>query len=132
MDITATQFFGGSAVILSVLWVIIRSNSYTFEAPITGFLSICAWCVFVVLLHVNSESYQKDKAEEQAKWVADHQPRITQHIDGCDVWAFYSNNNWHYLTKCPDGKVTTDTTIEERHGKSHTTRIESIVTGGGK
>ena len=130
MDFSPTLIAGFLAGSMSVLWIVIKTNSYIMEAPITGFLAICTWVAFASIVITSSESYQKSKAEDAAAWEASHKPRITQHIDGCDVWAFYSNGNWHYLTKCPDGKVTTDTTIEERHGKHSTTRIDSIVTGG--
>ena len=76
----------------------------------------------------DSQEWKDRKTLEAAREAAYAQPFITKEVDGCKVYAFKQGGLWHYFTRCPDSQVTTDTTITERHGKSTTTRVESIKT----
>ena len=64
------------------------------------------------------------QAEQDAK---DAVPRVIREIDGCKVYAFKSQEKWHYFTRCP-ANTTTDRNYSERHGKATVQKTEQIVT----
>ena len=79
-----------------------------------------------------SDSYRLERQEkmsaEAARDERDRTPHVIREADGCKVYAFKSQDRWHYFTRCPDSKVSTDTTHVERSGKTTrqvTTTIET-------
>lgn len=74
---------------------------------------------------------QAKKVAYEAQEAADAVPRVIREIDGCKVYAFKSQEKWHYFTRCP-ASTTTDRTYEECHksGKSNVceNKTEQIVT----
>lgn len=65
---------------------------------------------------------------------ADLQPRVIREVDGCKVYAFKSSaeGRWHYFTRCPGERTTTDTTNTVRSGKTTRQETTQIVTEAGK
>ena len=82
-----------------------------------------------------SDEALADKAAKQAAQVAqeaaDAVPRVIREIDGCKVYAFKSQDKWHYFTRCP-AATTTDRTYEQCHKSGKNTvcenKTEQIVT----
>ena len=62
--------------------------------------------------------------EQEAK---DAVPRVIREIDGCKVYAFKSQEKWHYFTRCP-ATTTTDRNYSERNGKVTVQKTEQIIT----
>ncbi|RQZ76439.1 hypothetical protein DF052_00350 [Burkholderia glumae] len=78
---------------------------------------------------------ERDRARDRAQAAADATPHVIREADGCKVYAFRADSNWHYFTRCPDGTVTTERnwTESRRQGKQTITehKSETIVTSQG-
>lgn len=89
-----------------------------------GFVCWLGW------LMVFSESAQQDQREQIAQDAADRKPHVIREADGCKVYAFKSEGIWHYFTRCPASRTTTESSRQECHlvGKvnSCTTKTETI------
>lgn len=98
------------------------------------FAFVLAIPVIAVSCSFTDEAKERD-AKRQAADEAARQPHVVREADGCKVYAFKSGDLWHYFTRCPDSRTTTDTTIQYsvRSGKTTTTkqRVESITTDTG-
>ena len=67
-------------------------------------------------------------SEEQR--ARDRVPAVVSSADGCTVYKFYDNGNWHYFTKC-GGTVTTTKNYTESCGKNCSrSRTENMTTEG--
>ncbi|WP_186035346.1 hypothetical protein [Burkholderia gladioli] len=84
---------------------------------------------------VFSDSAKRGMEHDRAQAAADAKPHIIREADGCKVYAFRADGNWHYFTRCPDGTVTTERnwTESRRQGKQTITehKSETIVTVSG-
>lgn len=54
------------------------------------------------------QHWEEETKKQQAQDAADAQPRLINEIDGCKVYAFKSTGRWHYFTKCPASRVSTE------------------------
>ncbi|MBU9378737.1 hypothetical protein [Burkholderia gladioli] len=84
---------------------------------------------------VFSDGAKRAMEREHAQAAADATPHVIREADGCKVYAFRADSNWHYFTRCPDGTVTTERnwTESRRQGKQTITehKSETIVTSHG-
>lgn len=60
---------------------------------------------------------QAEAAREAAQRKANETPHVVREADGCKVYAFLSGDRYHYFTRCPDSKTTTDTSWDECHSE---------------
>lgn len=104
---------------IDAMWTLIKISLWVI-VPIALFGGIIVGC--------NQIPYFKQRNEEmKQKRVAEETPHIIHEVDGCKVYAFKVGTKYHYFTRCPK-ETTTDTTIEERHGKHTTYETDQIVT----
>ncbi|WP_186077523.1 hypothetical protein [Burkholderia gladioli] len=84
---------------------------------------------------VFSDSAKRGMERDRAQAAADAKPHVIRESDGCKVYTFRADSNWHYFTRCPDGTVTTERnwTESRRQGKQTITehKSETIVTSQG-
>jgi hypothetical protein len=94
-----------------------------------GTFFILVSLVFGIKSCSETEWYIESKKREAAREAADQQPRVVREIDGCKVYAFKSGERWHYFTRCPDSRVSTDTnhTVTVKSGKSTSTKTETTT-----
>ncbi len=71
--------------------------------------------------------YAEQQADAAAARAAATPHVITESPDGCKVYKFRDEQRDHYFTSCPDSHTTTDSSHEERSGKTSSTIIESIT-----
>lgn len=53
---------------------------------------------------------------------------VSTSADGCEVWRFHDAGRFHWYTKCPNARVTTNSTYTTKSGKTTKTHHESITT----
>lgn len=104
--------------IFEASWVIIK---ITFCIGIV--VAICGG--LVVGCQQTKWSKEANKRNE-ARQLAEATPHVIHIVDGCKVYEFRAGGHLHYFTRCPR-ETTTDTTIEERHGKQTQYRTETQV-----
>lgn len=92
-------------------------------------IAVIALVIFGIHACNQSDWYQASKAADAAQARADQTPHVIREADGCKVYAFKSNNYWHYFTRC-GSTVTTDASHGERSGKTTKTVTETITTQG--
>ena len=75
----------------------------------------------------NTDSYKAEQAEEARQAAADAKPHVIREADGCKVYAFKAGERFHYFTRCPDAKTSTDTNYEvcTQSGKTRTCKPQT-------
>ena len=92
-----------------------------------GLLIVLIACLFILAGFVFLQSVFGPSDEQRAN---DRVPAVVSSADGCTVYKFYDNGNWHYFTKC-GGTVTTTKNYTENCGKGCSrSRTESMTTEG--
>ncbi|GAB2471698.1 hypothetical protein GCM10027082_23970 [Comamonas humi] len=74
--------------------------------------------IVAVIFGVYSCSTSDWHAARERERVADRLQEQTPHLfrdspDGCKVFRFKAEERWQYYTRCPDGKVSTQTNWQE-------------------
>ena len=88
-------------------------------------LLICGLAIGVGFMGLQAMFGPSD--EQRAR---DRVPAVVSSADGCTVYKFYDNGNWHYFTKC-GGTVTTTKNYTESCGKGCSrSRTENMTTEG--
>jgi hypothetical protein len=97
-------------------------------------LVVCSLIAVGITSCHQSDWYQDSMKEDairdarQAQYEAT--PRVVREVDGCKVYTFKGNGNWHFFTKCGE-KTTTDTTQTYECGtpkaRKTCSKIESIT-----
>ena len=91
--------------------------------------------IAVGIASCNQSDWYQEGLKEDAMLLAkqaqyDATPRVVREVDGCKVYTFKGNGNWHFFTKCGE-KTTTDTTHTYECGtpknRKTCTKIESIT-----
>lgn len=126
-------------MVIVLLSIIVAMNRSTGDGWNTFLLLMIVWIVGFAIYNSNfdTEAITARQAEEAAKAArrrAEETPHVVREADGCKVYAFLSGDRYHYFTRCPDGKTTTDASWDECHtemvGKISTkkcvTKSESI------
>lgn len=93
-------------------------------------LSVLGLIVFGINSCEQSEWNQQQKRERAERERREQTPHVIREADGCKVYAFKSGDRYHYFTRCPDSRTTTESSWEEcrQSGKQRTceTKTESI------
>lgn len=126
-------------VIIVLFSIIVGMNKGTGEGLASFLLLLLVWFVGFIIYDTkfDAEAIAARQAEEAAKAArrrAEEAPHVIREADGCKVYAFLSGDRYHYFTRCPDSKTTTDASWDECHtemvGKVSTkkcvTKSESI------
>lgn len=104
-------------VLLSIIVGFYRSNG----AWLTFFGLTALWGVVAVIDDATSpESIAQrkaDAAQQIAQRRANETPHVVREADGCKVYAFLSGDRYHYFTRCPDSRTTTDRSWDECHSE---------------
>lgn len=80
-------------------------------------------------------SYQGTTPEHMAEIAAEQKatadaelreqtPHVIREADGCKVYAFKSGDRYHFFTRCPDSKTTTESSWDECQGSGKTRHCE--------
>jgi len=103
------------------------------------FLCVSFWAGLIggfIYLVCFSDWSRENAIRQHAQDVADAKPHVIREADDCKVYAFKSDGQFHFFTKCGDGTVTTERNWEEHRqsGKQTITehKSETIVTTGNK
>jgi hypothetical protein len=114
--LTAYTFSSWSEFRNGVLWAFI-------------FASLMTWVVYPSESNIKTWSDRaKAAAESDAREkVLKSAPYVIREADGCKVYTFWSEDRWHYFTKCGNS-VTTDSSWTTRQGKRTITHTETIGT----
>jgi hypothetical protein len=126
-------------VIIVLFSIIVAMNKSAGDGWATFFLLLITWFVGFIIYDTkfDAEAIAARQAEEAAKAArrrAEETPHVVREADGCKVYAFLSGDRYHYFTRCPDSKTTTEASWDECHtemvGKVSTkkcvTKSESI------
>lgn len=61
----------------------------------------------------NSEFMQRTRKEQADRELREQTPRVIREADGCKVYTFKSGDRYHYFTRCPESRTTTDSSWQE-------------------
>lgn len=99
----------------------------TFLYPAVAFLVAFIGGTYLTKI---SDSYQQQEHERAKRERRESIPHVIREADGCKVYAFLAAERYHYFTRCPNERTTTDSSWEEcrQSGKvrSCTTKTEQI------
>lgn len=95
-----------------------------------SFIITCAILATVIWGMVsceNSEWMQEKKRADADRERAEQTPHVIRDADGCKVYAFKSGDRYHYFTRCPDSRTTTESSWDECHqsGKTRTCKTQT-------
>jgi hypothetical protein len=66
-----------------------------------------------IVLFTQSELGQRLERERDEEIRRRQTPHVIREADGCKVYAFEAGARWHYFTRCPDSRTSTESTWEE-------------------
>ena len=126
----AGMFFVCAGAALCLLLIALFFDAGLWE--ITGFLcKVAAALTFVYGIAYymsNNDDAVERRRTAAAQEEAQRQPYVIRRVDGCEVYTFKEQGRWHYFTRCPGSRTSTDTTHVERCGKTTCERTGTIVT----
>lgn len=77
-----------------------------------------------------SEWSQQQKRQRAEREWREQTPHVIREADGCKVYAFKPGDRYHYFTRCPDSRTSTESSWEEcrQSGKTRgcETKTETI------
>lgn len=92
--------------------------------------AIAGLLIFGVHSCEQSEWNQQQKRQHAERERREQTPHVIREADGCKVYAFKSGDRYHYFTRCPDSRTSTESSWEEcrQSGKTRTceTKTEAI------
>ena len=85
-------------------------------------LAVASLLIFGIHSCDQSEGNQQMKRERR-----EQTPHVIREADGCKVYAFKSGDRYHYFTRCPDSRTTTESSWEacSQSGKNRTCKTET-------
>lgn len=91
-------------------------------------LIFLALVIFGVKSCNESEWFQASLREKQAQDRANETPHVIREADGCKVYAFLGGDGlYHYFTRCPDSKTTTESSYQECHTNGKTQSCNTLT-----
>ncbi len=76
-------------------------------------VTVVALAIFGAKSCAESEWFQRKKQEADELQRSRQTPHVIREADGCKVYAFESGGRFHYFTRCPESRTTTESTWEE-------------------
>ena len=109
-------------VIIVLFSIIVGMNKGAGEGWGSFFLLLIVWIVGFIIYDTKFDAEaiadrQADEAAKAARRRAEETPHVIRDADGCKVYAFLSGDRYHYFTRCPDSKTTTDSSWDECHNE---------------
>ena len=109
-------------VIIVLFSIIVGMNKGAGEGWGAFFLLLIVWLVSFIIYDAKFDAEaiaarQADEAAKAARRRAEETPHVIRDADGCKVYAFLSGDRYHYFTRCPDSKTTTDSSWDECHNE---------------
>lgn len=90
-------------------------------------LAVAGLLIFGIHSFEQSEWNQQQKLERAERERREQTPHVIREADGCKVYAFKSGDRYHYFTRCPDSRTTTENSWEvcSQSGKTRTCKTET-------